>query len=259
MRYSVAVVTGASSGIGRAIALQLCNAGTKVYGLARDAQKLKETKQSLPNAKRKLFVPVACDISSKRSAQKILHKVFEGRDVDLVVNNAGIGFSRDFPSYKNAEIDAVIATNLRGVITVTQAALAARRDSHHLQIVNVTSLAGKMGFPQLSIYSATKFAIEGLTEALRHEYQDKNASFTVLRPGITDTAFFGKAGMELYKKGVENLKSHYSPEKVASIFLSKLDKNRKTIVVGNDKIFIALLPFIPFSGRFKVLNITNKL
>lgn len=259
MQYKTAVVTGASSGIGKAIADQLCRNGVKVFGLARSKQKLQELKKTLPKDKRELFVVTPCDISKQKSAEKVLDKIFKNTPIDLVVNNAGIGFSKNFSTYTDEEINAVVNTNLYGTVTVTRAALASKPINHHVHIVNVTSLAGKAGFPQLSIYSATKFALEGLTEALRQEYDDKDASFTVLRPGITDTAFFNKAGMKDFRDTVKDTKAYYSPEKVATIFLSKLHKKRKTITIGNDKLFIALLPFIPFSMRFKVLDVINKL
>jgi short-subunit dehydrogenase len=126
-------------------------------------------------------------------------------------------------------------------------------------MVYTSSLAGKVGFPEMSIYSASKFAIEGFVDSLRSEYESKGVMFTVLRPGITRTPFFKKAGMEAFENSVKDLKNCYTPDKVAEIFYEKISPSVKTIVVGNDKYFLALLPFTPFRYRFKVLDFTNKL
>jgi short-subunit dehydrogenase len=253
------VITGASSGIGAAIAKQLCEKGITTYALARGTAQLEQVKKTLPQDKQEYFIPVTCDISSTSEVNAAFKDIFAKNKIDMVVNNAGIGFNNDFLAFSDAEIDQVIATNIRGTISVTRAALNNRDPIRHLQIVNTTSLFGRIGCPQLSIYSASKFAVEGLTESLRLEFTNEAVGFTVLRPGITDTAFFGKAGMEQFQEKVKDLKSYFSPDQVATIFLARLRRDSKAIVVGNDKIFLALLPFIPFSKRFNVLDLVNKL
>ncbi|MDL2341835.1 MAG: SDR family NAD(P)-dependent oxidoreductase [Patescibacteria group bacterium] len=257
--YQTAIVTGASSGIGRALTQQLCAQGVTVYALARSKRNLELAKNSLPKVYRNLLIPVVCDISKTEETQVKIKEIFSCSQIYLVINNAGIGYSRNFVDYSDNEIDTVIATNLRGTITVIQACLKLRDKQRPIHFVNTTSLAGKMGFPELSVYAATKFAIEGLTESLRHEYMNKDVTFTIVRPGITDTAFFSKAGMQLYKEGVKELKSFYSAEQVATILLAKLHSRKSVIIVGNDKFYIPLLPFVPFKYRFKVLDIVNKL
>lgn len=259
MQYKTAIVTGASSGIGASIAKQLCLRNTKVYALARTESRLKSVQKSLPNAKQNLFIPIVCDVSKASTVDNTMKSIFSKADVDLIVNNAGVGFYKDLTKHSPSEIEQVIATNLYGTINITRSVLTCSDRTHPLQIVNTASLAGRIGFPQMSIYSATKFAIIGLTEALRLEYANKKVAFTVLLPGKTDTDFFAKAGMEDFQASVKDLKSYYSSDKVAAIFLTKLRPEKNTIVIGNDKIFLKLLPFIPFKLRFKVLDIVNKL
>lgn len=258
-KYTSVIVTGASSGIGSAIARQLCLEGAKVFAIARTLPDLEKVRQALPKENRAFFNPVVCDITQLQEVKRIVKDIFTKNDVDLVINNVGVGYSGEFHQQPDYMIDQIVATNLRGTISVTQSALKYRDKGRHLHIVNTTSLAGKIGFPQLAVYSATKFGIEGFTQALRYEYSSNNIAFSILRPGITDTAFFSKAGMNDYKMEVKKLKSFYSPEKVASIFLSKLNNKSKSIVVGKDKLFIALLPFIPFEMRIRVLNLIDKL
>lgn len=257
--YRSAIITGASSGIGAAIASQLCERGVKVYALARNKTRLQTVKAALSKAGQQNFTAIVCDITNREQVDKTVDNLLAADPVDLLVNNAGVGFSRHFLEQKATHIDQTIATNLYGTIAMTQAVLRHRDKKRHLHIVMVTSLAGKMGFPELSIYSATKFALEGLTETLRLEYANEPVTFTVLRPGITDTSFFDKAGMQLYKDSVKELDSYFTPQKVATVFLQQLPKRKAVITVGNDKFFVPILPFIPFKSRFKVLDIINKL
>lgn len=260
LTYKTAIVTGASSGIGKSIAIKLSENGIKVYAFARDDSKLKSAQKSLPVKMRSNFIPVVCSIGNRGKVEKRIRDITKNDSIDLLINNAGIGFSEKFARFTDAQIDEVIQTNLLGTINMTQSLIATQEvEDRSLHIVVVTSLAGKIGFPNLSVYSATKFALEGLVESLRVEYADSSIRFTVLRPGITDTEFFEKAGMQSYKKSVRGFKNFYSPDKVASIFLANLKLNKKTIVIGNDKIFLKVLPFIPFSLRFKILNLINKI
>ena len=257
-QYKTAIITGASSGIGAAIAKKLCNHGITVYALARNQTLLDEVKASLPVTSRRYFIAQKCDITDKHEVEQVFTKVFIKNPVDLIVSNAGIGFSKKFNSYNDKEICDVINTNLLGNINVIRATLA-NKGEYFTQVVCTSSLAGKMGFSNLSVYSATKFAIEGLVEALRGEYKDNEVAFTIFRPGITATKFFDKAGMQAFEEGVRNKKNYFTPEKVADIFINNLSPQSRTITVGNDKYFLLILPFIPFRYRFKILDIINKI
>ena len=256
--YKTAVVTGASSGIGAAIARKLAENGTMVYAFARSSDKLKAVQKSIAKGSQKNFMPIICDVSKRDDVRSALQTAYAKGYVDLVVCNAGIGYSKKLEQQSWQEIDSVIDTNLRGTLHLIKNCLELR-SNHSVQFVCTTSLAGKIGFPKLSVYSATKFAIEGLVEALRNEYDQKDVSFTILRPGITATAFFSAAGMQDFENSVKGLKSYYSPDTVADVFLKNLSSGNGTIVVGNDKYFLALLPFIPFNMRFKVLDMVNKI
>ncbi|HSW74735.1 MAG TPA: SDR family NAD(P)-dependent oxidoreductase [Candidatus Saccharimonadales bacterium] len=257
--YKRAIITGASSGIGAEIALQLCQAGVIVYAVARTKSKLQEVQKQLSKTQQKRFIVLAKDLQSATDIEEILHETTSNGPIDLLVNNAGVGFSKRFEELSPHEIETMIATNLIGPVRLTHGILKKHDQAQPLQIVFVTSLAGKVGFGELSVYSATKFALEGIGEALRMEYTNTPISITVLRPGITDTAFFHKAGMSDFKRSVEGTKSFYSAQQVATEFLGKITACPPAIVVGNDKYFLKLLPFIPFRHRFKILNIVNKI
>lgn len=256
--YKTVVITGGNSGIGAAIAKKYCVNGSTVYALARNTTKLNEIKMSLPKRYQAHFITEKCDVTDKQQVVRVFKNIFRQQPVDLVISNAGMGYSKPFIKYTDKETTDVVATNLLGTINVVKAALKFRK-RRPLQIACTSSLAGKIGFPDMSIYSASKFGLEGLIESLRNEYDKNDVAFTVVRPGITKTSFFKKAGMQEFEKSVKDLKCYYSPERVADIFFKKLSWSRSTIVVGNDKYFLAILPFIPFRHRFKILDLINKL
>lgn len=257
--YRRALVTGASSGIGLAIARELCHAGVTVFAVARNERRLQEIQSQLPKEDRKHFIFVIADLRKKADIKKIIETCKHRGFIDLLINNAGIGYNKEFEKLSDRDISDTIDTNLLGHVLLTKELLKLRKSNNPMHVVFVTSLAGKIGFGGLSIYSATKFALEGLCEALRIEYQNTLVSFTVLRPGVTDTNFFAKAGMQEFHSSVKGTKTLHPPAEVAQEMLRKINAHPTSIVVGNDKYFIRLLPFIPFTWRFKVLDIINKL
>lgn len=256
--YNNALVTGASSGIGQAIATRLCEQGITVFALARSRSRLNAIRNSLSPDAKPLFKSVVCDLMDDGSIKAAVDQLSDSR-IDLLVNNAGTGIYKKFELMSEDEIDKVLNTNLKGTLTLTSHILRRRAPNESLHLVFVTSLAGKIGFSDLSVYSASKFALEGFCETLRAEYEGSPVSITVLRPGVTDTAFFEKAGMQAYKETAKNLRSFYSPDKVAEIFLQNISRKPPAIIVGNDKYFLIALPFIPFRHRLKALDIINKL
>lgn len=256
-RYQHVIVVGGSSGIGEAITRQFLADGSTVFVLARNLKEMQAMKRTLPKKQQDRLTPFKCDIRSNDAVKSVLDTIFKQSSIDLVVANAGVGFQKPLAEYSDEEVNTVLDTNLRGTIQVVRASLAAKNKP--LQIVCTSSLAGKMGFPEMSIYSASKFGIEGFIEALRYEYAPTDVSFTILRPGITATPFFKKAGMEAFQESVKDLKNYYTPEKVAELFIKNLTPTKKTIVIGNDKYFLATLPFVPHKYRFRVLDLVNKL
>jgi short-subunit dehydrogenase len=193
--YSVALVTGASSGIGAEISKELCLTNITVIAVARDRKKLETVKKSLPKSKQKFFIVLAKDLAKKADLRDIVTRCNKENYVDLVINNAGVGIEKDFVDLTDSEISQIFSTNLFGHVYITREMLKNRKSGHPFHIVFVSSLAGKIGFPRLSAYTASKFAIEGLSEALQQEYKGTSVSITVLRPGITDTGFFKMAKM----------------------------------------------------------------
>jgi len=254
--YKRAVVTGASSGIGREIAKALCRARVHVVGVGRNHVELEQTEKELSGEYGQFFHASVVDISKKSDRDSLFESV---GSIDLLVNVAGVGYSKPFEDHTEEEIKTVIETNLLAPIALTRGFLKNRKSKELLQTVFVTSLAGKIGFPNMSIYSATKFGLEGLCESLRMEYAGQPVSFSILRPGVTDTHFFQRAGMESFYQSVKGTRQLYSAEKVVEEFMKGLKRAKPVVTVGRDKWFLKLLPIIPFKKRFTVLDIISKL
>ncbi|WP_100615910.1 SDR family oxidoreductase [Confluentibacter citreus] len=170
----IVLITGGSSGIGKSIGEFLTESGFIVYGTSRNPQNYSESK----------FPILKLDVKSietiKKTIQAIIEK--EGR-IDVLVNNAGAGITGAIEELPEAEIKANFDTNFFGPINVIKAVLPQMRKQHSGLIINITSIAGYMGLPYRGIYSASKGALELITEAFRMELKDFNIKMTNIAPG----------------------------------------------------------------------------
>lgn len=194
----VAVVTGSSSGIGLATALELARKGFFTYATARNPGKA----GVITEAARKEGLAVAVaeldvndDNSVKRAVEKILDE--KGR-IDVLVNNAGYGLAGAFEDTSMEEARAQYETNVFGLMRTTQAVLPAMRKQRSGVIVNISSGVGRMGLPGAPVYSSSKFAIEGLSESIAYELEPFGIRVVLVEPGVVKTNFFG--GMVFAKK-----------------------------------------------------------
>jgi len=185
-RKRVVVVTGASSGIGRETALLFARLGARVGLVARRRALLEAVAADVRAAGGQPLV-VPTDVGEARAARAALARVRRawGR-VDVLVNNAGVLKLAPVAQIKAADLDAMLRVNLYGALFMTQAALPLMLRRRSRSIVNVASLAGRRGITPLGGYCATKFALVGLTEALRTEVGNRLHVGLVL-PGVVDT------------------------------------------------------------------------
>lgn len=193
---NVVLVTGASSGIGTATAEKLAGAGAKIALVARRADKLEQLADRLRSKGREALV-IASDITDASNANAAVDRtVKEFGRLDAVVNAAGVmlnGASEESPL---EEWDRMVDINLRGLMYVTKAALphllkAAQDNPRSVaDVVNISSVAGRVAAPTVAIYNATKFAVTGATEAWRQEFTKRNVRFSVIEPGRTQTELF---------------------------------------------------------------------
>ncbi len=170
----VVLITGGSSGIGKSIGEFLHQKGFVVYGTSRNPEKITNS----------IFPLVALDVRDKQSIVNCVAEVIQksGR-LDIVINNAGVGITGPIEEIPTEEIRNNFETNLFGPIEVMKAVLPQMRDQKSGLIINITSIAGYMGLPYRGIYSASKGALELITEALRMEVKSFGIQITNVAPG----------------------------------------------------------------------------
>ena len=186
-----ALVTGASRGIGKAIALALGQAGAKVACIARNEEKLRETADAITaggTAGGGTAVVYACDVTDSAAVQKVVDAVVEDWDqLDIVVNNAGITRDTLIPRMSDEDWDDVISTNLRSVFLFTRAASLVMMRRRSGRIINISSVSGIMGNPGQSNYSASKAGIIGLTRSVARELGSRKVTVNAICPGFIAT------------------------------------------------------------------------
>ena len=159
-----AIVTGASRGIGRAIALALARSGAKVACVARSEDKLKETVDAI-TAAGGTALALACDVTKRESVDQVVEKVVEAwGKLDILVNNAGITRDTLLPTMEDAQWDDVIQTNLRGTFLFTRAATSKMFRKRYGRVINVSSVSGIRGNKAQTNYSASKAGVIGFME-----------------------------------------------------------------------------------------------
>jgi short-subunit dehydrogenase len=181
MKNKVALVTGASSGIGQAIAELLSRSGYTVYGTSRKGN----------SSEQRNYKMIALDVNNEASTQAALKEVIqaEGR-IDVVVNNAGFGVEAGGAEESSiAQMQQMFDTNFFGVVRVIQAVLPYMRKQKQGRIINIGSMLGLLPAPYMATYSATKHAIEGYSESLDHELRTRGIRVSVIEPAYTKTNF----------------------------------------------------------------------
>jgi NAD(P)-dependent dehydrogenase (short-subunit alcohol dehydrogenase family) len=178
-------VTGASSGIGAAVVKAALQAGDRVVATARNLEKLRSVLRE-PASDRLAFVQL--DVSSEAQAQKAVAAAVErfGR-VDVLVNNAGYSLLGSLEAMTTEQIELQLETNFFGALYVMRAALPVMRRQRSGRIINVSSLAGVMGFKSCGAYAASKFAVEGLSLSVAQEVEPFGIKLTLVEPGFFRT------------------------------------------------------------------------
>lgn len=181
MESKIAIVTGASSGIGEATAELLANSGYKVYGTSRKGAQ----------AVQRSYKMIALDVNSEESIEAALKEVvqIEGR-IDLVVNNAGFGIAPGGAEESSIEQTKMLfETNFFGIVRMARAVVPYMRKQGEGRIINIGSILGLIPAPYMATYAATKHAVEGFSESLDHELRTRGIRVSVIEPGYTNTQF----------------------------------------------------------------------
>jgi short-subunit dehydrogenase len=230
---SVVVITGASSGIGRAAALMFARRGGTVVVTARQADALREVAQECERlGGRALAVPA--DVTKEQAVRDVARQAIEhfGR-IDVWVNNAAVTMFGRVEEVPYEACRQVIETNLFGYLHGARAVLPYFREQGSGVLINVSSQVGKIGSPFVSLYSTTKFAIVGLAESLRMEVQDApGIHVCTILPASIDTPLF-QHGANYTGRAVKPLDPVYPAEQVAAAILQLAEHPRRELVVGS--------------------------
>jgi NAD(P)-dependent dehydrogenase (short-subunit alcohol dehydrogenase family) len=181
------IVTGASSGIGHDVALAFGEQGAKVAILARRRTLLETLARKIEKAGGTALA-LDCDVSDRERVRWSVDQVVESfGKVDVLINSAGVLISDTVEDMKPEDLEKMMAVNLFGALHAMQAVLPVMRKAKAGNIVNISSLAGRRGISPIGGYSATKFALVGLTEALRVELYNTGIKVSLVMPGVIDT------------------------------------------------------------------------
>ncbi|HEX8636601.1 MAG TPA: SDR family oxidoreductase, partial [Pyrinomonadaceae bacterium] len=216
MKDKIAVVTGASKGIGYAIAECLLKAGAKVFICARDKAELKRALERL--SAHGAIDGEICDVRSEAQIKMMLDeatRVFGG--IDVLVNNAGIGIiGKTVEEMSAEEFERTLQTNLFGVFYACHHVIPRMRERGGGYIINISSLAGQNAHPRMAAYNASKFGLNGFTEALMQEVREHKIKVTAICPGSVNTYFGGDTPSE-------DQAWQLQPEDIAQVVLDLLE------------------------------------
>ena len=187
LRRSVVVVTGASTGIGRSIASRLARKGALVWAVARSEGHLEDLAGEQPNV-----VPFVADVSDDADRAALVGAV---GPVDILVNNAGIGWHGLVEDMPPEQVRQLFEVNVLGLIDLTQRVLPGMLERRRGHICNVASIWSWVSVPPVTVYCATKFAVQGFSEGLRREVRGRGVTVATVNPGPVATSFARRAAM----------------------------------------------------------------
>lgn len=239
IQHKVALITGASSGIGKATALKLAQAGVKVGLAARRSQQLEELAAQIRQAGGEALV-LTMDVTDPDSVQtgvELLASTYGS--IDIAFNNAGLMPISDVEQLKTLEWQQMLDVNVQGLLNTTAAVLPYMQRQGSGHIVNTSSIAGRKVFPGLSVYCATKHAVTAFSEGLRLEVAPKhNVRVTCIQPGAVESELFEHISDENYRQQMEGLKQQMTFLKAEDIANTVLFALRAPAHVNVAEIFV---------------------
>jgi short-subunit dehydrogenase len=225
------LITGASQGIGRAMALEAARLGARVLAAARSEELLIELANEAKTAGYPLKTVVA-DVTSNEDRQKIVDTAVDHfGGLDVLVNNAGIGATGHFAEAAPDRLRKIFEVNFFGLTETTRIFLPLLKEGRHPAIVNISSIAGRCGIPARSEYSASKFAVQGFSEALRAELAKDGVDVIVVNPGLTQTNFSKNMLEQKARIQMDHMRG-MTAEQVARRVLDALARGKREVTLS---------------------------
>jgi short-subunit dehydrogenase len=244
------LITGASQGIGLALAEAAAARGAKVLAAARSAELLAELAGRV-RATGGVLETVQADVTNPADRQRMLESAqqhFGG--IDVLVNNAGIGATGHFADVSPDRLRKIFEVNFFGLTETTRVFLPMLKAGDHPAIVNISSIAGKRGIPARSEYSASKFAVQGFSEALRAELAKDGVDVLLVCPGLTQTNFSHNMIEQKALVPLDHMRGMTAAE-VAEHTLRAIAKGRnETILTFKGKLIVLVSRFFPWFADF---------
>jgi len=248
MKDKIVVITGASSGIGKALAFEFGNKGSKVFITGRNREALEKTVNELQSKQitvRGFVADAACEQDSKRMIDEA---VAHYGDINILINNAGISMRALFEDVSLDVFKKVMDINFYGTVYATKFALPYILKNKG-SIVGISSVNGRRSIPGRSAYSASKYAMEGFLESLRTEVMKRGVHVLTACPGFTGTNIRASALVangEQQKKSPLDESKLMTPEEVASsIYIATLHRKRDLVLTSHGKIAVFLNKWMP--------------
>ncbi len=246
----VAIVTGSSSGIGYETSLALARDGFYTFATVRNSKKAEKILQVAKKENLNIEI-IELDVDDEKSISAAIEKIISKKQrIDVLVNNAGWGLFGSVEDVSMKDFRAQFETNFFGIISIIQKVAPIMRKQGSGVIVNVSSVAGRIGFPGSPAYISSKFALEGLSESLRYELGQFGVKIIIIEPGVIKTNFFSSMKIaelkpdspykEITEKVIMGIKMMAElgtpPSEVATTILNaiKEENPRPRYIVGND-------------------------
>ena len=231
-----AVLTGATGGIGRVIALQLAPQCSSLILMGRDTQKLEALKSELKNMAVNVQI-VSGDLREDSTSVRLMDAVLAQQGINLLINNAGISLFKSFADQTDEDVTQLMLTNLVSPILLCKQLLPHLK-TEPSQIINIGSIFGYMGFPGFSSYCASKFGLRGFSQSLRRELSDTPVSVRYFAPRATKTSINTDQVMQM---NAELKTDSDTPDQVAKEFMKFLSGNAWEKKLGFKESFFVLM------------------
>jgi short-subunit dehydrogenase len=239
------LITGASQGIGRALALEAARQGAKVLAAARSVDLLRELPDQARAAGNTIEV-IQADVTSagdRKAMAESMTRLFGG--LDILVNNAGIGATGHFAAATEERLRQIFEVNFFGLAELTRECLPLLRKGNLPAVVNISSIVGKRGLPGRSEYSASKFAVQGLSEALRGELAVDGIDVIVINPGLTQTNFPKNMLERKSRLKVDHMRGMTAEQAAQSTMWAIAAGRNEVTFTAQGKLFVFVSRFFP--------------